>query len=116
MKHQHFLSVCKRVWLSHYKKSGGKQMNKFKYAIEIGGALTKIYVKNEGFALCEPTLVASEPSAQGYKIVGFGQEIILISISEINLSKTSSHLGFSLIKLLILFEREFFKNSIIFCL
>jgi rod shape-determining protein MreB len=49
-------------------------MNKFKYAIEIGGAFTKIYVKNEGFALCEPTLVASEPSAQGYKIVGLGLE------------------------------------------
>ena len=49
-------------------------MNKFRYAIEIGGSYTKIYVKGEGFALCEPTLVSAEPSPQGYKIVGFGQE------------------------------------------
>ena len=49
-------------------------MNKIKYAIEIGGSYTKIYVREEGFALCEPTLVAAEPTPQGYKIVGLGQE------------------------------------------
>lgn len=49
-------------------------MNKYKYAIEIGGSNTKIYVREEGFALCEPTLVSAEPSPQGYKIVGLGQE------------------------------------------
>ncbi len=49
-------------------------MNKFKYAIEIGGSYTKIYVKNEGFALCEPTLVAAEPTPEGYQVVGLGLE------------------------------------------
>lgn len=49
-------------------------MNKFRYAIEIGGSYTKIYVKDEGFALCEPTLICSEPSPQGYKIVGLGAQ------------------------------------------
>ena len=49
-------------------------MNKIKYAIEIGGSYTKIYVQGEGFALCEPTLVAAEPTSQGYQIVGLGQE------------------------------------------
>ena len=49
-------------------------MNKYKYAIEIGGSNTKIFVKDNGFALCEPTMVTAEPSPQGYKIVGFGKE------------------------------------------
>ena len=49
-------------------------MNKFKFAIEIGGSYTKIYVKGEGFALCEPTLVAAEPTPQGYQIIGLGQK------------------------------------------
>ena len=49
-------------------------MNKYKYAIEIGGAYTKIYVRDEGFALCEPTLVAAEPTPQGYQIIGLGKE------------------------------------------
>lgn len=49
-------------------------MNKYNYAIEIGGSFTRIYVKEEGFALCEPTLVAVEPSSEGYKILAFGQE------------------------------------------
>lgn len=49
-------------------------MNKYKYAIEIGGSYTRIYVKDNGFALCEPTLVAAEPSPQGYQIIGLGQE------------------------------------------
>ena len=49
-------------------------MDKFKYAIEIGGSYTKIYVKDEGFALCEPTLVCAEALVDGYKITGFGQQ------------------------------------------
>lgn len=47
-------------------------MKKIKYAIEIGGSLTRIYVKDEGFALCEPTLVAAQPTSQGYEIIGLG--------------------------------------------
>lgn len=47
-------------------------MNKIKYAIEIGGSYTKIYVKDEGFALCESTLISAEPTPQGYQIVGLG--------------------------------------------
>ncbi len=47
-------------------------MNKIRYAIEIGGSYTKIYVKDEGFALCEPTLISAEPTPQGYQIVGKG--------------------------------------------
>ncbi len=47
-------------------------MVKYKYAIEIGGSYTKIYVKDNGFALCEPTLVAAEPTAQGYKVLALG--------------------------------------------
>jgi len=49
-------------------------MTKFRYAIEIGGSYTKIYVKDEGFALCEPTLVCAEPSPDGYQITAFGQQ------------------------------------------
>ncbi len=49
-------------------------MNKYKYAIEIGGSYTKIYVKDNGFALCEPTLVSAQPTPQGYQIIGLGQE------------------------------------------
>lgn len=49
-------------------------MSKYNYAIEIGGSYTKIYVKEEGFALCEPTLVAAEPTSDGYKIVALGQK------------------------------------------
>lgn len=49
-------------------------MNKYKYAIEIGGSYTKIYVKDNGFALCEPTLVSAEPTPQGYQIIGLGSE------------------------------------------
>ena len=49
-------------------------MNKIKYAIEIGGSYTKIYVKDEGFALCEPTLICAQPTPQGYEIIGLGQQ------------------------------------------
>lgn len=48
-------------------------MKKIKFAVEIGGAYTKIFVKDEGFALCEPTLISAEPTPQGYKIIGFGK-------------------------------------------
>lgn len=47
---------------------------KYNYAVEIGGANTKIYVKDNGLALCEPTLVAASPSPQGYKVLGLGFE------------------------------------------
>lgn len=47
-------------------------MSKFRYAIEIGGSYTKIYVKDEGFALCEPTMVCAEALADGYQITGLG--------------------------------------------
>ncbi len=46
----------------------------YKYAVEIGGANTKIYMKNCGFCLCEPTLVAAEPTSEGYKVIGYGKE------------------------------------------
>lgn len=49
-------------------------MNKIKYAIEIGGAYTKIYVRGEGFALCEPTLISAQPTSQGYQIIGLGKK------------------------------------------
>lgn len=49
-------------------------MSKFRYAIEMGGSNTKIYVKDEGFALCEPTLVCAEPSPDGYQITALGKE------------------------------------------
>lgn len=49
-------------------------MKKIRYAIEVGGAYTKIYVKDEGFALCEPTLISAEPTPEGYKIVGLGEK------------------------------------------
>lgn len=49
-------------------------MVKYKFAIEIGGADTKIYVKDCGLSLCEPTLVAAEPTTEGYKVIGLGRE------------------------------------------
>ena len=49
-------------------------MKKYKFAIEIGGAYTKIYVKDFGIVLCEPTLVAAEANANGYEIIGLGQQ------------------------------------------
>ena len=49
-------------------------MKKIKYAIEIGGSYTKIFVKDEGFALCEPTLIAAQPTPQGYEIIGLGKK------------------------------------------
>ncbi len=49
-------------------------MVRYKYAIEMGGANTKIYVKDSGFALCEPTLVAAKPTPEGYKVLALGKE------------------------------------------
>ena len=49
-------------------------MKKIKYAIEIGGSFTKIFVKDEGFALCEPTLISAQPSPTGYQIIGMGKQ------------------------------------------
>ncbi len=49
-------------------------MVNYRYAIEIGGAYTKIYVKDCGLSLCEPTLVAAEPTPEGYKVLGLGLE------------------------------------------
>ena len=49
-------------------------MKKYKFAIEIGGAYTKIYVKDFGIVLCEPTMVAAEANANGYEIIGLGQK------------------------------------------
>lgn len=47
-------------------------MRKYKYAIEMGGGFTNIYVKGQGLALKEPTLVAAEPTEEGYKVIALG--------------------------------------------
>lgn len=49
-------------------------MRKIKYAIEMGGGYTCIYVKGEGLALKEPTLIAAEPSEDGYKVIAMGND------------------------------------------
>ena len=49
-------------------------MRKIKYAIEMGGGNTCIYVKGEGLALKEPTLIAAEPTYEGYKVVAMGSD------------------------------------------
>ncbi len=49
-------------------------MKKFKYAIEVGGGYTNIYIKGQGLALKEPTLVAAEPTEDGYKVIALGSE------------------------------------------
>ncbi len=49
-------------------------MKKFKYAIEMGGGYTCIYVKGEGLALKEPTLIAAEPTEEGYKVIALGAD------------------------------------------
>lgn len=46
----------------------------YNYAIELGGAFTTIYAKNQGFVLKEPTLVAVETSDEGYKVKAVGNE------------------------------------------
>ena len=49
-------------------------MNKFKYAIEFGGAFVSIYMRGEGLVLKEPALVAAEPSEEGYKVIALGTD------------------------------------------
>ena len=49
-------------------------MKKFKYAIEMGGGFTNIYIKGQGLALKEPTLVAAEPTEDGYRVIALGQD------------------------------------------
>ncbi|MBE7075670.1 MAG: hypothetical protein E7375_01190 [Clostridiales bacterium] len=49
-------------------------MKKIKFAIEIGGGYTCIYVRGQGLALKEPTLVAAEPTADGYKVIALGND------------------------------------------
>lgn len=46
----------------------------YHYAIELGGSFTTIYVKNVGFALKEPTMVAVEKNEEGYTPCAFGIE------------------------------------------
>ena len=49
-------------------------MKKFKYAIGMGGGFTNIYIKGQGLALKEPTLVAAEPTEDGYRVIALGQD------------------------------------------
>ncbi len=49
-------------------------MRKVKYAIEMGGGYTCIYVKGEGLALKEPSLIAAEPTADGFKVIAMGND------------------------------------------
>lgn len=49
-------------------------MKKFRFAIEMGGGYTCIYVKNEGLALKEATLIAAEPTDEGYKVIALGND------------------------------------------
>ncbi len=46
----------------------------YHYAIELGGSFTTIFVKNVGFALKEPTLVAVQNSGEDYHACAFGKE------------------------------------------
>ena len=46
----------------------------YHYAIELGGSFTTIYVKNVGFALKEPTMVAVDNNEEGYRVCAFGKE------------------------------------------
>lgn len=46
----------------------------YHYAIELGGSFTTIYVKNAGFALKEPTMVAVENNGEDYRVCAFGKE------------------------------------------
>ena len=85
-------------------------MIKYKYAIEIGGSYTKIYVKDNGFALCEPTLVAAEPTAQGYKVVGLGLQ------AKQMLGKTNDSVEvFSPISNGEIINYEYLKEFLIYC-
>lgn len=46
----------------------------YHYAIELGGSFTTIFVKDVGFALKEPTLVAVQNSGDDYHACAFGKE------------------------------------------
>ena len=46
----------------------------YHYAIELGGSFTTIYVKNVGFALKEPTMVAVEKNGDDYTVAAVGKE------------------------------------------
>lgn len=47
---------------------------RYKYAIELGGAYTNIFIRGDGFVLKEPTLLAVENSLEGYKVKAVGQD------------------------------------------
>ena len=47
---------------------------RYKYAIELGGTNTNIFVRGQGFVLKEPTLLAVENSLEGYKVKAVGSE------------------------------------------
>ena len=47
---------------------------RYKYAIELGGAYTNIFVRGQGFVLKEPTLLAVENSLEGYKVKAVGEQ------------------------------------------
>ncbi len=49
-------------------------MKNIKFAIEMGGGYTCIYVKGEGLALKEPSLIAAEPTEDGFKIMALGSD------------------------------------------
>lgn len=40
----------------------------------MGGGFTNIYVKGQGLALKEPTLIAAEPTEEGYRVIALGNE------------------------------------------
>lgn len=47
---------------------------KYNYAIDLGGAYTTIYVRDSGFVLKEPTMVAVEEIRGSYKIKAIGKD------------------------------------------
>lgn len=47
---------------------------RYKYAIELGGANTNIFLRGQGFVLKEPTLLAVENGIEGYKVKAVGSE------------------------------------------
>ncbi len=47
---------------------------RYKYAIELGGANTNIFLRGQGFVLKEPTLLAVENGMDGYKVKAVGSE------------------------------------------
>ena len=46
----------------------------YHYAIELGGSFTTIFVKNVGFALKEPTMIAVEKYGEDYQACAVGKE------------------------------------------